>query len=115
MDHALPVIALRQYTTPEQLAKPLHAACTDSGFFYLTDHGAEELVKEAFKIAQEYFLQSSDVEKAKFPYSMDTGLVRSACLIAYGPDKLMSRYYRVTEGCELKTTTGFGTLTDMRP
>lgn len=80
---SLPVISLKEYDTPERLAAPLRKACTQSGFFYLTDTGTDDLVKAAFGIAQDYFLKSTDEEKSRYPYSMETGLV-SRCFVDVG-------------------------------
>ena len=72
----LPIISLKAHPTPESLAGPLRAACTESGFFYLTDHGvSKETLSQVFALSKRYFLETSVEEKAKYGFKPESGLV----------------------------------------
>lgn len=55
----LPVIDLRPYfegTDKHAVARDIHAACTGTGFFYLTGHGIPEaLIEDVFDLMRTYF------------------------------------------------------------
>ena len=72
----LPVISLKQHPDAQSLAQPLYDACTQSGFFYVTDHGIpESLTSSMFSLMRQFFAQSTQ-SKAECPFDTKSGLVR---------------------------------------
>jgi isopenicillin N synthase-like dioxygenase len=65
-EDVLPTISLREYPTPESLAKPMLDACSGPGFFYLTDHGLSDAdIDNIFGIAGTFFKYDEE-EKLKY-------------------------------------------------
>ena len=61
----IPTISLREFLDGRLGSEDQHAlarACEDHGFFLLRDHGAEDIVSEVFRQAQDFFAQPHAVK-----------------------------------------------------
>jgi isopenicillin N synthase-like dioxygenase len=73
----LATISLSDSATPENLAKLVLDACSESGFFYLTDHGVSDNDIDAmFRLSQGFFAME-EAEKLKYRREGNVGNIVS--------------------------------------
>lgn len=67
----IPVISLQEHDNHPSLGSAIFAACTTSGFFYLSDHGLDpNLVDAVFEASRAFFLEDGEgVEEVKRAYA----------------------------------------------
>lgn len=62
---SIPLVSLGS-SSPSDLAKAVSAACTSSGFLYITDHGISQSdIDQAFDISRAFFEDEQEEEKRK--------------------------------------------------
>lgn len=62
---SIPLVSLGS-SSPSDLAKAVSAACTSSGFLYITDHGISQSdIDQAFEISRAFFEDEQEEEKRK--------------------------------------------------